>query len=420
MYYSQLLDNKRKAGFCYQEADPTSEEISDLIDTDGGVVPIPEMKRGVKLVAMGNGVLVFSPNGVWSIQGTSNGFTASDISVSVLSKIGVDSPESVVEADGQIFWWSKVGIQAFSQKSGAFGPIEGAFDKTNISEETIQTFFNEEVPANSKPFVKGIFDPSTNTIHWLFKTEAVAHKNYYNKVLNFDLTLQAFYPWSFNGTGVYISGVFLAPSLSVASSSVDVVDNGVAVVAGVNQVVANLFVEEYRPTFLKFVCAVSNNSITFGQISNGDFVDWERFNGVGYTYSSYIESGYELLGDAMRKKQAPYVYTYLRRTETEFVPSNGDYTLDRPSSCKMQVKWDWSNSQISNKWSPKYEIYRHTRFPTFLEEDLTFDSGYPIVVTRHRVRGSGRAVQFRFEGDERGKDFDLLGWAVAFTGNTEP
>ncbi len=420
VYYSQVLDNKRKAGFCYQEADPTSEEISDLIDTDGGAIPIPEMKRGVKLVAMGNGVLVFSPNGVWSIQGTSNGFTASDISVSALSKVGVDSPESVVEADGQILWWSKVGIQAFAQKSGAFGPIEGAFDKTNISEETVQTFFNETIPANSKPFVKGIFDPSTNTVHWLFKTEAIAHQNYYNRILNFDLTLQAFYPWSFSGTGVYVTGAFLASDLAVSITSSDVVENGVQVSDGANDVVADLFVEEYRPTFLKFVCAANGDAITFGQISNGEFVDWERFNGVGYTYESFIESGYELLGDAMRKKQAPYVYTYLRRTETAFVASGEDYTLDRPSSCKMQVKWDWSNSQISNKWSPKYEVYRHTRFPTFIEEDLTFDSGYPIVVTRHKVRGSGRAIQFRFEGSERGKDFDLLGWAVSFTGNTEP
>ena len=420
VYYSQLLDNKRKAGFCYQEADPTSEEISDLIDTDGGVIPIPEMKRGVKLVAMANGVLVFSPNGVWSIQGTTNGFTASDISVSVISKVGVDSPESVVQADTQIFWWSKVGIQAFSQKSGAFGPIEGAFDKVNISEETIQTFFNESISADAKPFVKGIFDPSTNTVHWLFKEGPLVHQNYYNRILNFDLTLQAFYPWTFSGTGAYIIGAFLAPNLSLAVSSEAVVENNVPVADGANEVVANLFIEEYRPTFLKFVCAVGGNSLTIGQISNGEFVDWELYNGTGYTYNSFIESGYELLGDAMRKKQAPYVYTYLRRTETTYVLSGTDYTVDRPSSCKMQVKWDWSNSQISNKWSSQYEVYRHTRFPNFTEEDLTFDSGYPIVVTRHKVRGSGRSIQFRFEGSERGKDFDLLGWAVSYTGNTEP
>ncbi len=420
VYYSQVLDHKRKAGFCYQEADPTSEEISDLLDTDGGVIPIPEMKRGVKLVAMGNGVLCFSPNGVWSIQGNSNGFTASDIAVSVLSKVGVDSPSSVVEADGQIFWWSKVGIQAFAQKTGAFGPIEGAFDKQNISEETVQTLFNEQIGAQSKPFVKGLFDPSTNTIHWLFKTTGVEHQNYYNRILNLDLTLQAFYPWTFSGTGVYVTGAFLAPELAVATSSNDVVENGVQLTSGGQDVITDVFVEEYRPTFLRFVCAVDGSAVTFGQISNGDFVDWERYNGTGYTYESYMETGYELLEDAMRKKQAPYVFTYLRRTETEFVPDGGDYTLNKPSSCKMQIKWGWANSQMSNKWSPKYEIYRHTRFPTFVEEDLTFDTGYPIVVTRHRVRGSGRAIQFRFEASERGKDFDLLGWAVAFTGNTEP
>src|SRR5690606_21646018 len=37
VYFSQVLDDKAKAGFCYQEADPTSEDISDLIASDGGV-----------------------------------------------------------------------------------------------------------------------------------------------------------------------------------------------------------------------------------------------------------------------------------------------------------------------------------------------------------------------------------------------
>jgi hypothetical protein len=416
VYFTQILDNKRKAGFCYQEADPTSEEISDLIDTDGGVVPIPEMKRGVKILALNNGVLVFSQNGVWSIQGTSNGFTASDISVSVISKIGVESPESVVEADGRIFWWSKVGIQAFSQ-----APTGSTLERSNISETTVQTFFNEDIPFSTKFFVRGIFDPSTNNISWLFSSSSTGHNNYYDQLLNFDLTLEAFYPWSFSGSNVYIAGAFLAPNLSLSISSENVEDNGVQVSDLGDSIIANLFIENYRPTFIKFVCACNNSNITFGQISNGEFVDWERFNGVGFTYNSYLESGYELLGDAMRKKQAPYVFTYLRRTETLFTLDNsGDYTVDKASSCKMQIKWDWSNSQVSNKWSPKYEIYRHTRLPMFTEEDLTFDTGYPIVVTRHKIRGSGRAIQFRFETDERGKDFDLLGWAVSFTGNTEP
>jgi hypothetical protein len=48
------------------------------------------------------------------------------------------------------------------------------------------------------------------------------------------------------------------------------------------------------------------------------------------------------------------------------------------------------------------------------------ESGFPVVVSKHKVRGSGKAVQFRFGCSEPNKDFDLLGWAVAYVGNTEP
>jgi hypothetical protein len=44
----------------------------------------------------------------------------------------------------------------------------------------------------------------------------------------------------------------------------------------------------------------------------------------------------------------------------------------------------------------------------------------PVVVSNNKVRGSGKSVQFRFECSEPGKNFDLLGWAVSFAGNTEP
>jgi hypothetical protein len=83
------------------------------------------------------------------------------------------------------------------------------------------------------------------------------------------------------------------------------------------------------------------------------------------------------------------------------------------------VKWDWANTSNSNKWSSKIQVYRHRRLPQFSEDDLTFDTGFPIIVSKNKVRGSGKAIQFRFESDEIGKDFDLLGWAVPFEGNTE-
>jgi hypothetical protein len=399
VYFSQVLDDKAKAGFCYQEADPTAEDISDLIASDGGVVPIPEMAKAVKLVPTGSGILVFGTNGIWYISGTQAGFTATDISVSKVNPIGTDSPDSIVEAEGQIFWWSRVGIIGMSQKSGMFGPIEGSFERTNVSEQTIQSFYTHDIPEASKRYAKGVYDPATNAIQWLFRSGTTPSSYMYDRVLTFDMTLGAFYPWTVSTAGPYISDIFITLTLNELTDQ-----------------------ESIRSTFIKYLCAVpvgTNYKFTFGYFKSSQFADWYTYDGVGTAYTSFVETGYELLEDAMRKKQAPHVFCYFRRTEENYVEDGSDYTVDKPSSCYFQVKWDWANTSNSNKWSSKIQVYRHRRQPQFSDDDLTFDTGFPIVVSKNKVRGSGKAIQFRFESDEIGKDFDLLGWSVPFEGNTE-
>ena len=408
VYFSQIMDDKRKAGFCYQEADPTSEDISDLIATDGGVIPIPEMSRLVKLVPVGAGIVAFATNGVWFIGGTQSGFTALDISVSKISPIGTESPDSIVEVNGQIYWWSRIGIMAMSQKVGVFGPVEGSFDNQNISESTIQTFYND-ISDDARKYVKAVYDPQTNIIQWLYRDETVTQTYGYNKILNLDLTLQAFYPWtiSYGATLPFISSVFTSPRLAGYSGPLQT---------------------SVRKTSIKYLTFVPDTPlyrVNVAQSKSIDFLDWQTWTeGRGLpdqTYLSFIETGYELLDDAMRNKQTPWVFTYFKRTEENYIlTDDDDYTTDRQSSCQFQVKWAWASSPVSNKYSTKREAYRITRQPFFDENDLVFDTGFPIVVTRHKVRGSGKAIQFRFESDEPRKDFDLLGWATNITGNTKP
>lgn len=396
VYFSQVLDNKSKAGFCYQEADPTSENISELIPTDGGVIPIPEMSKGVRLMPLGSGVVVFGLNGIWSITGTSAGFSAVDISISKVNHIGCESPFSIVEAEGQVYWWSRVGILAMSPKLGQFGPVEGVFDKVNISEQTIQTFFQEGIPESRKPFAKGMYDPATNTIQWLYSDQEGLPKYQYNRVLNLDLTLQAFYPWSLNTTfGPRLTGVFITPRINLVDHP------------------------SIKDSFLSYTFVNSNRNEAFGRFSDQTFADFAFVDGTGIGYLSFADTGYELLEDAMRGKMTPYVFTYFRRTEENFVAEGDDYTVDKPSSCFVQVRWNWASSSVAGKWSTKVQGYRHRRVPQFEESDLQFDTGFPIVVTKHKFRGTGKAVQFRFECDEIGKDFDLLGWAVNYTGATQ-
>jgi hypothetical protein len=405
VYFSRVLTANKyyNANFCCMEADPTSQQISDLVATDGGTILIPDIGSITRLYPVGSGMLVFGTNGVSFIQGGTGGFSAVDFAVSKMSPIGMDAPNSVVEVDSQIFWMSYVGIQGMEQKSGIFGPIQGNFDKLNISLDTIQTYYTTNFPSSVRQNVKAVYDPSSNTIQWLFRSSAGAYAYSYDSVLNLDLYLQAFYPWKFTSSGPFVVGAIQNTSVNNIS------------VGGTT-----------RPTqviFLTMVPNSSNYNLAYSQIQQTNFSDWHFYDSTGKAYSSYLETGFEILKDAERKKWLPYLFTYFRRTEQNLTTSDGGitYTADRPSSCTLTIKWDFSDSTLSGKWTTPIEAYRLQRIP-FIDNSggLTLDTGFSIVCSKHKIRGNGKSLQFRFETNQIGKDFDLLGWATEYTGTTVP
>jgi hypothetical protein len=132
-------------------------------------------------------------------------------------------------------------------------------------------------------------------------------------------------------------------------------------------------------------------------------VDWSTFDGVGKEYESFIETGYELMNDAMRDKQAVYVFCHFRREDE--------------SQCDFTAKWDWATNRDSNRWTTTINAYRERNRPINSTANL---ESFSVVTTKNKVRGSGKAIQFRFGTNEAGKNFELLGWSVAYVGNTQP
>lgn len=403
VYFSRVLDANKyyKANFCCMEADPTSQKISDLIATDGGSILIPDIGSIIKLYAVGSGMLVFGTNGVWFIQGGNGAFSALDFSVSKMSPIGMDAPMSVIEVDSQIFWMSYLGIQGMSQKNGIFGPIQGNFDKLNITQNTIQQYYTENFPPAIRKYVKAIHDPATNTVQWLFASPG-NHTNYYDSILLLDINLQAFYPWKFSSSGTYIIGAFSAqiPTLTVKGSTT-------------------------RPTqvvYLTYVPVAGNVQVAFAQTTDTTFMDWKAYDAVGKTYLSFLESGFEILQDAERKKWLPYIFTYLQQTETGVSTSDGgiSYSPVNTSSCIMTIKWDWANSVLSSKWAAPVEIYIPERAQFIDSSSPVFISGSSVVKRKNKIRGTGKALQFRFESSQYNKDFNLVGWATEYSGGSTP
>jgi hypothetical protein len=422
VYYSQILTPQEwwNAGKCFQLNDPTDQTINNLIASDGGVIQIPEMGQAVKVSPIGTGIMVFATNGVWFIGGGAGAFSATDIAITKISGIGMNSPFSVVSIDSDIYWWSDVGIQGLSQKSGIFGPVQGNVDKLNITETTIKTFYFNSISTLGITNAKAVYDPATNCITWLFQSPELNVPFLYDRMLNFNLTTNGFFPYqiTMNGSGLsgtsitqpFVCGVFPTLDNNVIPSQKD----------------------DRRNTYLNFLTIVpsgGNMLLTVSLFNSNSFMDWKTFNGVGFDFASYIETHYELTRNwsnfevdpnAIVKKTAPWIVTYFMRTEENFVgnETNG-YTVDLPSSCYLTAQWDWSSSAVSNKWYGPYQVYKLQRLPYPDASNLTLDTGYVLVQGRFKVRGMGKALQLRFE-HSTGCDFNLLGWEIDLGVNARP
>jgi hypothetical protein len=137
LYFSQTLGDLIHAGHCYQEADPTAEDINELVATDGGEIDITGISRALKLMPVRAELIIMSDNGVWSVSGASDkGFTATDQEIRKITNIGAVGRETVVTAEGTIFYWSTGGIYTLVENEAT-----GFLEPQNITENTIQTLY---------------------------------------------------------------------------------------------------------------------------------------------------------------------------------------------------------------------------------------------------------------------------------------
>jgi len=194
--YSQIIeDDLGVVGKCYQDADPTAEDISDLIDTDGGVIPISASGNILGLFPVENSLIVFSTNGVWAINGDTlgQGFLATGYSVSKISSLDAVSTRSIIDVEGVPVWMGENGIYALAASQSKDG-----FSVANILEGKIQNFYDDILPL-SKKYASGAYDRVRKTIIWIYSSEdPTTTANLYrcDKVLNYDTILQAYYPYT--------------------------------------------------------------------------------------------------------------------------------------------------------------------------------------------------------------------------------
>lgn len=249
----------------------------------------------------------------------------------------------------------------------------------------------------------------------------------YNRELIFDLSLGAFslYDMGHDDFPTLNDYVPVTDFYSVVNDD-DVVhddgsqlvdDNGDIIIASLTASTnRNLNPRKERIKYLTTV----GTSWTLAEYKDYTFRDWVSHDDVGADFFSYLITGYDLGGDMMRNKQAPYLLVYCRRTEQQYILTGAGIVPDLPSSCIVQVQWDWNDSPVNGKWGTKFEAYRLLRplADTPSDGDL-FNYGETVIVTKNKLRGSGRALSLFIQSDS-GKDLRLLGWGILQTKQGEP
>jgi hypothetical protein len=364
--FSQTLStNNKNFDKCYQDADPTSEEVSDVVATDGGMIQLLSLGRGKALKSFYRGVIVFGDEEVTGVLSNYiNLFSANDYDVVKITNAGLTSKYSVVETDSNVFYWSNHGIYMIGIDEN------NNISSTCISFNTIQNWYLS-LSQFARDNCVGYYDYANNRIYWFYPTTNNADK--LDGCLVYDLTYNSFMPQyvdsgkvvrdlngnfagilsKYNDTYVFnnksykcsvvnnivydtngdIIGYKQDKFLTDCQESSSVYEiqptvylraGGNRVVAGDYKVLASADTETVYDRKSAGIFLVSDGThYSFGDFNDREFRDWDVS-----PYESYLVSRPITLGDTYFNKQTPVMQTLFKRTETYKLKDAPTTTVD--------------------------------------------------------------------------------------------
>lgn len=428
VFFSQVTTGDDKYGSCYQAGDPTSEQNSDLVASDGGTIIVHGAGEIKRLVPTTSGMLIFADNGVWAVTGTiSAGFSADGYEVKQVTTMGAISGATIVPVNDTIMYWAADGVWAIQLENTNY-------IAKHITLGTIASFYRA-IPADSKEYAVGRFHQEEGLVYWLFNSVPSSPLNRFvkDRMLVLDTRIGAWFTHTIKSLAV--DTPLMIDLIATRGKDIETVNFSVVTLAAENVIVTNGDTVEYgqavlsstgSSTLLKFMTLVPTGTdftVTWSEFEDVDeydkkWFDWYDQDTVGVGYVGFILTGYDIGaqqgGD--RKLQGNYLTVLMKRTEVG-VTAGGLSIND--SSVLMSSRWHFTDSSAANKWSTPIEVYRHRRIwiPPVLPS-ATFDDGFAVVITKPKLRGRGNAFQLKFESTI-GKDFQLIGWSVPILSNVD-
>lgn len=371
LLFSQTLKADNKGyDLCYQDADPTSEEISDVVATDGGMIQLLTIGKGKNIHSFYRGVIVFGDREVTGVLSNSiNLFSATDYDIVKITNAGCCGEYSIVETDNEMFYWSTHGIYRIS------------IDENNnisaqcVSVGTIQQWYNS-LSISSKENVIGYYDYANNRIYWFYPTNEVSKLD---GCLVYDLTYNCFMPQQIDAGNIvrddkgeyvgkienfniiykngkkelvtvdnnivksnitgetvgytqskYITDCTRSATVKDIYPSIRVRAGGIPVKAGDDNVIAtNQELTKFQRKTSGIILVSDTDKYSFGDFNDREFRDWDVS-----PYESYMVSKPISLGDTFYDKQTPVMQTLFQRTETYKL---NDYN---PTSLTAELTYD--------------------------------------------------------------------------------
>jgi len=375
IFFSQVVQTDSDYKKFYQDGDPTAEFENELVATDGGTLVIPGMGHVLRMEEQGDSLVLWADNGIWVVgPGDSGRFQPDNFSISRIGNIVALSRKSIVEAEGDWYFWAREGI--FKTTTTNTGQI-------TIASVTANKFQNGYLGLAASPQLlfdtEGRYDDYSKVITWV-------HQG--GHTLRYDIELDAFSKYQ-----------FATDEAGVTASVVG------ATALKFNQV------NEER---IKYLVVNTDDRFSFHDLTNADYSDFDGMvTGASGEVLPYLLTGHEIAQSPNLRKTATYITVYMGRSETAFVDDGmGGAIPDLESSCLMYIRWEWTDSiAAGGKWANPLQVYKHRKSfipPTGIGDD--YDDGFPLIVTKNKIRGRGRAMQIKFEG-EAGKEMRLLGWS---------
>ena len=392
IYFSQVIEDSENYKRCHTDADPTAPNFNSPVITDGGFLLLPDIGNVKKLLSLQDSLLIFSDQGIWEVRGKGTFFDPSDYVIRKITDAECGSAYAPILIEGVCVYTSPKGVYMIAPDQ-----YTRQLTATNMSDDRIREQWLA-ITDTYEPYIKTVYDDADKKLYFLqpgTANQSTSHITLTNNdaaigqcsvVWVYDLRVGAWYKYIFN-QDTQANAIIHAFALTGQDSA-----------SGRKKV--KFAVQKSATTFI--VCDFSESSGTGYQDFDGN------------TVTSFVLSHYEGLNAPSHRKQAPIVTVYSKRTVTGYTSSGGGWAADNPSSTTMTAYWDWTDDSVSGKIGSGQEVYRDVR--GFVPSGATDVDGYPVVVTRNKVRGRGRVLQLKFAAsiDASGEDSHILGYTVNY------